>query len=119
MQAVHHGAPSSDYGAPPAKQPKLLPIGPILSACPPIRKAVKCEYVQNTCWSVGVPDVDCPGNGLCCFDGCANHCLRPQFLSDPFHIPPNKAYLVPGQEYLFLEALQKASKRRNEEGGNG
>ena len=24
----------------------------------------------------GVPDVDCPNNGLCCFDGCANRCEK-------------------------------------------
>jgi len=29
----------------------------------------------STCWSPGVPDTDCPGHGLCCSDGCANHCL--------------------------------------------
>ena len=120
---AHFGPPSSEYGAPqptPNKQPKLLPVVPpkpvpVLGVCPPIRKDVKCEYVQNTCWSVGVPDVDCPGNGLCCFDGCANHCLRSPTLIPkalPFHIPPNKAYLVPSHEYLFLEQAL-ASKRRN------
>jgi len=29
----------------------------------------------STCWSPGVPDTDCPNNGLCCNDGCANTCL--------------------------------------------
>ena len=24
---------------------------------------------------LGQPDWDCPDNGLCCFDGCANTCL--------------------------------------------
>ena len=28
----------------------------------------------STCWSPGQRDTDCPGNGLCCFDGCANTC---------------------------------------------
>ena len=115
---AHHGSSSGAYGA--SKQPKLLPIAPktpVLGVCPPIQRNVKCEYVQNTCWSVGTPDVDCPGNGLCCFNGCANHCLpAPNFLPSNFHVPPNQAYLVPGKEYLFLDAL--ASKRRNEEGGN-
>ena len=96
-------------GPPP---PPLKPAPILPSVCPPIRPGVKCEYVQNTCWSVGVPDVDCPGHGLCCFDGCANHCLRPSSLLpyQPYHVPPNKHYLVPGKEYLYLEAL--ASKRR-------
>jgi len=29
---------------------------------------------KSTCWSPGVNDIDCPGHGLCCFDGCANTC---------------------------------------------
>ena len=28
----------------------------------------------STCWSPGQRDTDCPSNGLCCFDGCANTC---------------------------------------------
>merc|ERR1711953_668253 len=28
----------------------------------------------STCWSPGQRDTDCPGNGLCCFDGCADTC---------------------------------------------
>ena len=28
----------------------------------------------STCWSPGQRDTDCPQNGLCCFDGCANTC---------------------------------------------
>ena len=33
-----------------------------------------CAGRASNCWSVGQPDVDCPGNALCCFDGCANTC---------------------------------------------
>lgn len=25
---------------------------------------------------LGVLDVDCPNNGLCCFNGCANRCVK-------------------------------------------
>ena len=28
----------------------------------------------STCWSVGQPDADCPNNGLCINNGCANVC---------------------------------------------
>ena len=35
----------------------------------------QCSSSVSNCWSVGEPDWDCPDNGLCCFDGCANTCL--------------------------------------------
>lgn len=46
----------------------------------PVQKAARfCdESVKSTCWSPGVDDVDCPGHGLCCFDGCANTCHNEQ-----------------------------------------
>ena len=28
----------------------------------------------STCWSPGQPDSDCPNNGLCINNGCANVC---------------------------------------------
>ena len=28
------------------------------------------------CFSQGEPDISCPDFGLCCFDGCANRCIR-------------------------------------------
>ena len=31
--------------------------------------ADQCRGRHSTCWSVGVPDLDCPDWGLCCFDG--------------------------------------------------
>jgi len=34
----------------------------------------ECEGAVSTCWSPGQRDTDCPDNGLCCFDGCANTC---------------------------------------------
>ena len=33
-----------------------------------------CGGMESNCWSVGQADVDCPGNALCCFDGCRNAC---------------------------------------------
>ena len=47
-----------------------------LGSCPlasPLT-ADQCRGRHSTCWSVGVPDLDCPDWGLCCFDGCANTC---------------------------------------------
>jgi len=34
----------------------------------------QCAGAVSTCWSPGQRDTDCPSNGLCCFDGCANTC---------------------------------------------
>ena len=47
------------------------------TVCPPASPltADQCRGQFSTCWSVGVPDLDCPNWGLCCFDGCANTCL--------------------------------------------
>jgi len=44
--------------------------------CPaaPRLSALQCQGAVNSCWSVGVDDVDCPGHSLCCFDGCVNVC---------------------------------------------
>ena len=33
-----------------------------------------CVGSVSTCWSVGQPDADCPNNGLCINNGCANVC---------------------------------------------
>jgi len=30
----------------------------------------------SDCWSPGSADVDCPNNGLCCFNGCFNRCFN-------------------------------------------
>ena len=48
------------------------PQCPDVSAIPPVSS---CSSTVSNCWSVGEPDWDCPDNGLCCFDGCANTCL--------------------------------------------
>jgi len=41
---------------------------PSLTACP--------GAPPSNCWSPGRTDTDCPNNGLCCFDGCADRCLE-------------------------------------------
>jgi len=35
-----------------------------------------CQQRNDTCWVPGEPDISCPDFGLCCFDGCANRCIR-------------------------------------------
>jgi len=56
------------------------------TTCPPASPltADQCRGRHSTCWSVGVPDLDCPDWGLCCFDGCANTCAGQR---DPEPIP--------------------------------
>ena len=44
---------------------------PAVSSIPPVSA---CQGRNSDCWSVGQADVDCVGNALCCFDGCANVC---------------------------------------------
>ena len=71
-------------------------------------KEVRCEFVKHQCWSLGVPDLDCPGQGLCCFNGCVNVCqpsvspVFQRFIHTLPHIPPNPAYLLPGKEDIYL-----------------
>ena len=38
--------------------------------CPVVESKTEeeCSGAVATCWSRGVPDVDCPDFGLCCFD---------------------------------------------------
>jgi len=43
----------------------------------------QCSGQFSTCWSVGVPDLDCYDWNLCCFDGCANTCLGDSPLQTP------------------------------------
>jgi len=46
--------------------------------CPVVeqRPGPECSNATANCWSRGVPDVDCPDYGLCCFDGCVNTCYE-------------------------------------------
>jgi len=77
--------------------PVAQPSDPISkTSCPPVTPLSfeQCTGRLSTCWSVGVPDLDCPDWGLCCFDSCANVCLgstpitqprddTPLFISEP------------------------------------
>ena len=48
---------------------------PVISPLPPTSS---CEGRVSDCWSVGVHDLDCQDNALCCFDGCVNVCMHQQ-----------------------------------------
>ena len=73
-------APSSSYSDNPYKCPSI-----------PLKPPGSCVNKKANCWSGGVPDVDCPDYGLCCFDGCVNTCVdqvddtisQSDSLSDP------------------------------------
>jgi len=60
-------------------------------ACPaPSLGGSQCDGAVSNCWSPGQRDSDCPFNGLCCFDGCADTCVdgpkptaRPKPQSSP------------------------------------
>ena len=96
-------------------KPKPQRIRPnFASSCPPVRKNVQCEYVKHQCWSLGVPDLDCPGNGLCCFNGC-NYMCQPSktiLAAGSYHVPPNQAYLVPGKAYFDLHYMTETYKNK-------
>jgi len=59
----------------PAPAPAPAPVLPPNSCPAPSRLPHTCGAAVNTCWSIGVADVDCPGHALCCFDGCSNYCV--------------------------------------------
>merc|ERR1711988_2046579 len=80
----------------------IIPTGscPEMAELPPIEA---CQGKNSTCWSVGLPDVDCVDNALCCFDGCVNACFNsnmdtpaedPPALTTPAPILPRKAELT-------------------------
>ena len=58
--------------------------------CPPAspRAPAQCRGQRSTCWSPGVRDLDCPGSGLCCYDGCANTCVASAPRDPPPPPPP-------------------------------
>ena len=66
--------------------------------CPPVVAPVagQCRGQVSQCWSPGVPDLDCPGSSLCCYDGCANVCVAPApapvpapvTIGPPLFVPP-------------------------------
>ena len=67
-QMAHHEGPSLHH-------PVSTHVD--LSSCPApafVPSKAACQGRTSQCWSVGVSDLDCPGAGVCCYDGCANVC---------------------------------------------
>jgi len=53
-------------------------------SCPVPNTPSNCDVnIKDTCWSPGVHDIDCPGHGLCCFDGCSNTCYNGNKAQQP------------------------------------
>jgi len=49
----------------------------------------ECAGAVSNCWSPGQRDTDCPNNGLCCFDGCADTCVDgPKPTPPPYEPEP-------------------------------
>lgn len=68
-------------------------------AASPLSEA-ECAGAVSTCWSPGQRDTDCPNNGLCCFDGCANTCdgepiVQGQAAAEPVITTEGYAYDEP------------------------
>jgi len=53
-----------------------------------LKDAASCRDQHSECWSPGEGDVDCPNNGLCCFDGCVNKCKIPGDEFEVVERPP-------------------------------
>jgi hypothetical protein len=51
-------------------------LGDGQGACPAPSLTTCPGAPPSNCWSPGRTDTDCPNNGLCCFDGCADRCLE-------------------------------------------
>jgi len=70
----HHPAPFPTPVAPPPPPPPVFRTTG--QGCPviPPKTPYECTGQASTCWSPGVRDTDCPGHGLCCFNGCVNIC---------------------------------------------
>merc|ERR1719245_2296640 len=58
----------------------------------------ECAGAVSTCWSPGQRDTDCPNNGLCCFDGCANTC-GDQPISEGAALAEPVVVTTPGYSY--------------------
>jgi hypothetical protein len=78
--------------------------------CPQINTLPRvelCEGKDSNCWSVDQPDVDCPNNALCCFDGCRNSCYFGN--RDTGENPP--ALTTPAPRALLQQAPQQVQQQ--------
>jgi len=79
----------------------VAPSGGLQCPAAPGLPISQCQGAVNTCWSVGVQDVDCPNNALCCFDGCVNTCYG-----------KTRAVVVPEIKVKPQRKINPAQKRR-------
>ena len=76
------------------KQPQVSLLSKAhYQACPKIAEISShfcARNSQHTCWAHGKRSLDCPLNGLCCFDGCFNSCLPPDYEHNPHLKEPDQ-----------------------------
>jgi len=64
-------------------------------SCPVVFLKDGCSGQEHSvCWSPGEPDVDCPNNGICCFNGCSNQCGVPDRAVVPKELQPQECQVV-------------------------
>jgi len=74
--------------------------------CPAPSAGLDCSGAVSNCWSPGQRDTDCPYNGLCCFDGCADTCVdgpKPSQRPPPQPRPTTKRPPPRPQPVVFEE----------------
>jgi hypothetical protein len=86
--------------------------------CPAPGQSQGCQGAVSNCWSPGHRDTgrplcslayiilfpDCPNNGLCCFDGCADRCAdgpQPEQPVEAESSPVTEGYNYPVPEVPF------------------
>ena len=100
----HHPAPFPTPVAPPPPPPPVFRTTG--QGCPviPPKTPYECTGQASTCWSPGVRDTDCPGHGLCCFNGCVNICHAGEAR---WRIMFNKTFTV-AHPLSFLRAVKNS-----------
>ena len=97
------------------RQCDAIAAPPPPSTCPiiPPSPPSACHSHRSTCWSLGVPDLDCPNAAPCCFDGCGSTCLPPPpLIPPPLHhgpihhhpLPVPDSPIHPSHMYMFHPA---------------
>jgi len=78
--------------------------GDDVGECPaPSLSGDQCAGAVSNCWSPGQRDTDCPNNGLCCFDGCADTCVDGPKPTAPPPPPPSTTTYTPPIEPIVAE----------------
>jgi hypothetical protein len=80
--------------------------------CPAPGAGQECGGAVSNCWSPGQRDTDCPNNGLCCFDGCADLCVDgPAPAPRPPQVSPVEAEAESLPEAVELPAIRPPAPR--------